>query len=87
MLCQRAGFTLEEIARLLDDAPPWLRARGKLRELEGRVDKLQQAVGLLQSALECGCRRLETCGRAAHLFAAGSPSAGKSGFGSVGSRS
>jgi DNA-binding transcriptional MerR regulator len=68
VVCQRAGFTLEETARLLDGTPPWQRlARGKLQELEGRIDELRQAVGLLQSALECGCRRLETCGRIPHL--------------------
>ena len=68
VVCQRAGFTLEEIARLLDGTPPWQRlARRKLHELEGRIDELRRAVGLLESALECGCRRLETCGRVAHL--------------------
>jgi DNA-binding transcriptional MerR regulator len=68
IVCQRAGFTLEEIARLLDGTPPWQRlARRKLQELEGRIDELRMAVGLLESALECGCRRLETCGRVADL--------------------
>jgi MerR family redox-sensitive transcriptional activator SoxR len=68
VLCQRAGFTLEEIARLLDGRPPWQRrARQKLVELEGRIDDLRRAIGLLDAALDCGCRRLEACGRAAHL--------------------
>jgi hypothetical protein len=38
------------------------------------MDELQQAAELLRSALGCGCRRLETCGRAAHLSATASPS-------------
>ena len=68
VLCQRAGFRLEEIASLLDAAPPWQNlAKAKLIELNTRIEELQQTVALLQSALECGCRRLETCDRAAHL--------------------
>jgi MerR family transcriptional regulator, redox-sensitive transcriptional activator SoxR len=67
VLCQRAGFTLEEIARLLDGRPWQRRARQKLVELEGRIDDLRRAIGLLDAALDCGCRRLEACGRAAHL--------------------
>jgi DNA-binding transcriptional MerR regulator len=70
------GFTLEEIARLLDGAPPWQRlARQKLKELDGRIDELRRAVGLLESALECGCRRLETCDRAEHLACLEAPRA------------
>jgi MerR family redox-sensitive transcriptional activator SoxR len=67
-LCQRSGFSLEEIGRLLDGGRPWqaLAAR-KLEELRGRIAELEQTAVLLRSAMECGCRRLETCGRTAHL--------------------
>ena len=68
VLCQRAGFRLEEIASLLDAAPPWQGlARAKLQELNSKIDELQETVELLQSALDCGCRRLDTCGRVADL--------------------
>jgi MerR family redox-sensitive transcriptional activator SoxR len=67
-LCQRSGFTLEEIRRLLDGGRPWQAlARRKLKELQGRIAELEQTTALLRSALACGCRSLETCGRTAHL--------------------
>lgn len=67
-LCQRSGFTLDEIRRLLDGGRPWQAlARRKVKELRGRIAELEQTTALLRSALECGCRSLETCGRAAHL--------------------
>ena len=73
-LCQRSGFTLDEISRLLDGGRPWQRlARGKLDELQGRIAELEETTALLRSALECGCRSLETCGKAAHLAALGPP--------------
>jgi MerR family transcriptional regulator, redox-sensitive transcriptional activator SoxR len=83
-LCQRAGFTLEEIARLLDGRPPWQGlARQKLVELEGRIDDLRRAIGLLGAALDCGCRRLEACGRAAHLAEVAADAPRRVGSGSV----
>jgi MerR family redox-sensitive transcriptional activator SoxR len=73
-LCQRSGFTLEEIGRLLDGGRPWQAlARRKVKELEGRIAELEETTALLRSAMECGCRRLETCGRAAHLASLGRP--------------
>jgi MerR family transcriptional regulator, redox-sensitive transcriptional activator SoxR len=73
-LCQRSGFSLEEIGRLLDGGRPWQAlARRKVEELQGQIAELEQTKALLRSALECGCRRLESCGRAAHLATLGRP--------------
>jgi MerR family redox-sensitive transcriptional activator SoxR len=73
-LCQRSGFSLEEIGRLLDGGRPWQAlARQKVEELQGRIAELEQTTALLRSALECGCRSLETCGRAAHLATLAGP--------------
>jgi MerR family transcriptional regulator, redox-sensitive transcriptional activator SoxR len=73
-LCQRSGFTLEEIGRLLDGGRPWQAlARRKIEELQGRIAELERTTALLHSALECGCRSLETCGRTAHLAALADP--------------
>jgi MerR family transcriptional regulator, redox-sensitive transcriptional activator SoxR len=73
-LCQRSGFSLEETGRLLDGGRPWQAlARRKVEELQGRIAELEQTTALLRSALECGCRSLETCGRAAHLAALADP--------------
>jgi DNA-binding transcriptional MerR regulator len=73
-LCQRSGFTLEEIRRLLDGGRPWQAlARRKVEELQARIAELEQTTALLRSALERGCQRLETCGRAAHLATLGQP--------------
>jgi MerR family redox-sensitive transcriptional activator SoxR len=73
-LCQRSGFSLEEIGRLLDGGRPWQAlARTKVRELQDRIAELERTTALLRSALECGCRRLEACGRAAHLATVSRP--------------
>jgi MerR family redox-sensitive transcriptional activator SoxR len=73
-LCQRSGFSLEEIGRLLDGGRPWQAlARRKVKELEGRIAELEETTALLRSAMECGCQSLETCGRAAHLATLGRP--------------
>ena len=53
---------------------PWQQlARRKVEELRGRIAELEQTTALLRSAVECGCRSLETCGRAAHLATLGRP--------------
>jgi MerR family redox-sensitive transcriptional activator SoxR len=73
-LCQRSGFSLEETGRLLDGGHPWQAlARRKVEELQGRIAELEQTTALLRSALACGCRSLETCGRAAHLATLADP--------------
>lgn len=70
--CQQAGFTLEEIARLLDGAGDWHElARQKRAELERRIADLQEAVHLVDEALTCGCEHLEGCERTEHVVAAG----------------
>jgi hypothetical protein len=48
-------------------------ARRKVEELQGRIAELEQTTALLRSALECGCRSLETCGRVAHLAVLAGP--------------
>jgi DNA-binding transcriptional MerR regulator len=71
-LCQRSGFTLDEISRLLGGGRPWQElARAKVEELRGRIAELEETTTLLRSALECRCRSLETCGRTAHLASLG----------------
>jgi MerR family transcriptional regulator, redox-sensitive transcriptional activator SoxR len=73
-LCQRSGFSLAEIRRLLDGGRPWQAlARRKVEELQGRIAELEQTTALLRSALQCGCRSLETCGRTAHLVPLADP--------------
>jgi MerR family transcriptional regulator, redox-sensitive transcriptional activator SoxR len=75
-LCQRSGFSLEEIGRLLDGGRPWQAlARRKVQELQGRIVELEQTAALLRSAMECGCRSLETCGRTTHLVTLADPAA------------
>jgi MerR family transcriptional regulator, redox-sensitive transcriptional activator SoxR len=52
-LCQRSGFSLEEISRLLDGGRPWQElARGKLDELHARIAELEETAALPQSALD-----------------------------------
>lgn len=70
--CQRAGFSLDEIRRLLDDDGDWQElARRKLDDLDHRIAALQDAQDLVRSALACGCAHLERCGRATHAQAGG----------------
>lgn len=68
---QQAGFTLEEIRRLLDGGGDWQElAREKRTELERRIADLQEAVHFVNEALACGCEHLEGCDRTRHLAAA-----------------
>lgn len=66
-LCQQAGFTLDEIAELLDRARPdghWHGlARRKLEQLDARMARLRRARRLVERALACGCAHLEGCDR------------------------
>lgn len=67
-LCQRAGFTLEEIAYLLDGGRGWPElAAVKADQIQARISDLQDALAVLDAAVACGCERLETCDRTAHL--------------------
>ena len=66
-VCQRAGLTLDEIARLLVGGGDWRDlARGKLDDLQRQIDGLRDAQRLVRTALTCDCARLDSCGRAAH---------------------
>lgn len=71
---QRLGFTLEEVAELLDtarhrhgpqDAGLQERARLKLVEVEQRIEDLQVIRSTLRQALDAGCDDLMTCARRA----------------------
>lgn len=68
--CQEAGFSLEEIAALLDgsvEPGAWQElARAKLGELEARIAELERARALVTEALACGCAQLEQCETATH---------------------
>jgi MerR family transcriptional regulator, mercuric resistance operon regulatory protein len=70
---QRLGFTLDEVADLLDAGrhrhgrrrrpEPGLRtrARSKLTEVEARIADLQVIAGTLRAALDAGCDDLVAC--------------------------
>jgi MerR family transcriptional regulator, redox-sensitive transcriptional activator SoxR len=65
-LLKLAGFTLSEIAALVDStgrtAPNWRgMASAKLRELDQHVEKIQQARTALRNALACRHDRLDEC--------------------------
>lgn len=68
---QRLGFTLDEVAELVDlgthrhrrgpDSGLQRRAATKLAEIEGRIADLQVIAAGLRAALEAGCDDLATC--------------------------
>jgi MerR family transcriptional regulator, mercuric resistance operon regulatory protein len=68
---QRLGFTLEEIADLLEtgrhrhgrarDAGLRSRAQAKLAEVEAKISDLQVIAGTLRAAVDAGCDDLVTC--------------------------
>ena len=68
---QRLGFTLDEVAGLLDagrhrhggrlDAGLQARAAGKLAEVQARIADLQVVAGTLQAAVDAGCDDLIAC--------------------------
>jgi MerR family transcriptional regulator, redox-sensitive transcriptional activator SoxR len=68
-LAQNAGFSIQEIQRLLHDfpvdAPPserWnILSREKLLDIEARMQALQKMKALLESTLNCECEKLEDC--------------------------
>lgn len=60
--CRQAGFTLDEIAVLLDGEAGWHPlARRKRAELQTRIAELSTAAQLIDAALDCGCTHLEGC--------------------------
>jgi DNA-binding transcriptional MerR regulator len=68
---QRLGFTLTEIADLIDlgrhrharrpEAGLPARARAKLAEVESRIADLQMIAGTLRAAIDAGCDDLAAC--------------------------
>lgn len=62
---QRLGFTLDEVAELLEarrtDAGLQARAADKLTEVEAKIVDLQVIAGTLRAALDAGCDDLVTC--------------------------
>ena len=69
---QRLGFTLDEIADLLEtgrhrhgrgraDAGLQSRAQAKLAEVEAKISDLQIIAGTLRAAVDAGCDDLVTC--------------------------
>lgn len=65
-LLKRAGFTLSEIAAFVGSTgrttPDWrVMASAKLRELDDRVQQIQQAQTALRHLLDCRDDRLEDC--------------------------
>ncbi|HEX6291685.1 MAG TPA: MerR family transcriptional regulator [Herpetosiphonaceae bacterium] len=73
-VAQRAGFTLAEIALLLQgfatDTPLSARwhvlARQKLREIDALLAHVQEMKRLLEAGLECQCARLDECELCSH---------------------
>jgi MerR family transcriptional regulator, mercuric resistance operon regulatory protein len=63
---QRLGFTLDEVAELLDagrgaDAGLRDRAQTKLAEVEAKIADLRIVAGTLRAAVDAGCDDLVTC--------------------------
>jgi MerR family redox-sensitive transcriptional activator SoxR len=69
LLAQKAGFTLTEMRTLVHgfdpDTPPAARwrilAEQKQAELDAQIAQAQQMKLILQTALQCGCVRIEDC--------------------------
>lgn len=64
--CQDVGFTIAEIATLLDGRPRarqrWQDlAESKLRDIDCQMRKLREMQRHLQSALACQCGNMESC--------------------------
>lgn len=59
---RQGGFTLDEIAALLDGDTDWTPlARRKRAELQQRIAELQAAAEVVDAALACGCDDIEGC--------------------------
>jgi DNA-binding transcriptional MerR regulator len=66
---QRLGFTLDEVAALLDATHAGgLRsgARAKLAEVDARIAELQAVRAVLAAAIDAGCDDLEVCAATPH---------------------
>lgn len=64
-LCKAAGFTLDDIAVLLDDAPgrPAARAlaHAKLAEIDRQMQVLAQAREIIEWGMRCTCPSIDAC--------------------------
>ena len=60
---QEAGFSLEEIRRILDDERVGSQelVEDKLAELSERRDRLDTMIGLLAEIRDCGCEVVASC--------------------------
>ncbi|HEY7594529.1 MAG TPA: MerR family transcriptional regulator [Actinophytocola sp.] len=58
---QRLGFTLDEVAELLDVGRLGTRAEAKLAEVEAKIADLMVIRDTLRAAVAAGCDDLETC--------------------------
>ena len=65
---QRLGFTLDEVADLIEvgrrrgrDSGLQVRAAGKLAEIEARIEDLQLIGANLRAAIDAGCEDLHQC--------------------------
>ena len=65
-LCKAAGFTLDEIAVLLDDDAPGrpasrALAQAKLAEIDTQMATLGRARGIIEWAMACTCPSIDAC--------------------------
>lgn len=63
-VCQAVGFSLTEIACLLDggDESAWKESAARRRkDVERQMEALREVLGMLDSALGCTCDRLASC--------------------------
>ena len=64
-LCKAAGFALDDIAVLLDDAPgrPAARAlaHAKLAEIDRQMQVLAQAREIIEWGMRCTCPSIDAC--------------------------
>lgn len=60
---QEAGFSLDEIRRILDDTAGGWRdlVSSKRTELTRRRDRLDLMIGMLDEIAECGCTAVASC--------------------------
>ena len=60
---QEAGFSLEEIGRILDDERGGRRdlIEAKVAELADRRDRLDTMIALLAEISDCGCQAVASC--------------------------
>jgi DNA-binding transcriptional MerR regulator len=63
---QEAGFSLEEIRRLLDSqaegSTGWRTlVQAKIGDVEARIERLRTIADTLRGSLDCGCRAWDEC--------------------------